>query len=252
MMALFSMFGSACSKPTHAAEELPKPQAQYAPDKAAKAGETKTMVVAGGCFWCVEGVFEQLDGVKDASSGYAGGPKETANYKAVCGGDTGHAEAVKIVYDPAKITYGELLRVFFTTHDPTTKDRQGNDVGTQYRSAIFPLDDEQKAVAEAYIKQLNDAKAFDTPIVTTVEPLKMENYYPAEDYHQDYVRCNPNNRYIQGVALPKVEKVREKFANQLKKDGAEAADQPTAATQPSATQPSATRPAATQPAAEVK
>lgn len=236
-MAMFTMFGSACSRPTHAAEELPKPQTAYAPDKAAKPGEVKAMVVAGGCFWCVEGVFEQLDGVKDATSGYAGGTKETANYKAVCTGDTAHAEAVMVTYDPAKISYGELLRVFFTTHDPTTKDRQGNDVGPQYRSAIFPLDDEQKAVAEAYVKQLNDAKAFESPVVTTVEPLKAENFFVAEDYHQDYVRCNPNNPYIRGVALPKVEKVRTKFADQLKKEGGEAAAA-APATKP-ATQPAA-------------
>jgi peptide-methionine (S)-S-oxide reductase len=222
MMALFTMFGAACSEPSHAAAELPKPQTQYAPDKAAKAGETKTMVVAGGCFWCVEGVFEQLDGVKDATSGYAGDTKDKAKYETVCSGATKHAEAVMVTYDPAKISYGELLRVFFTTHDPTTKDQQGADVGPQYRSAIFPLDDEQKAVAEAYVKQLNEAKAFDRPIVTTVEPLKAENFFVAEDYHQDYVRCNPNNPYIRGVALPKVEKVRTKFSDQLKKDGGEA------------------------------
>ena len=195
---------------------LPEPTTAYAPDKAAKPGETRTAVFAGGCFWCVEGVFEQLDGVKDASSGYAGGTKETANYKAVCTGKTAHAEAVKVVYDPAKITYGELLRVFFTTHNPTTKDRQGNDVGPQYRSTIFALDDEQKAVAEAYIKQLNDAKAFSDPVVTTVETLKPEAFYVAEDYHQDYVKCNPQNPYIRSVAMPKVEKTREKFADKLK------------------------------------
>lgn len=218
-MALLSMFGAACSQPTHAAAELPKPAVEYPADKSAKAGELHTAVVAGGCFWCVEGVFEQLKGVKDATSGYAGGTKETADYKTVCTGETKHAEAVMITYDPAKITYGELLRVFFTTHDPTTKDRQGNDAGFQYRSAIFPLDDDQKKVAEAYVKQLNEAKAFPKPVVTTVEPLKKEAFYVAEDYHQDYVKCNPNNPYIRSQALPKVEKVREKFADQVKKDG---------------------------------
>jgi peptide-methionine (S)-S-oxide reductase len=217
-MALFSMIGGACSRSSHAADQLPKATVQYAPDKATKSGETRTAIFAGGCFWCVEGVFEQLEGVADATSGYAGGKKETANYKDVCTGETGHAEAVKVTYDPSKISYAELLRVFYTTHDPTTKDRQGPDHGTQYRSAIFYLDDEQKKVAEAYIKQLNEAKAFPAPIVTTLEPLKIDQFYKAEDYHQDYVRCNPNNPYIGSIALPKVQKVREKFADQVKKE----------------------------------
>jgi peptide-methionine (S)-S-oxide reductase len=217
-MALFSMIGAACSKPSHAADQLPKSKVEYAPDKATKAGETRTAIFAGGCFWCVEGVFEQMEGVKDAVSGYAGGTKESANYKAVCTGETGHAEAVKVTYDPSKITYAELLRVFYTTHDPTTKDRQGPDAGTQYRSAVFYLDDEQKKVAEAYIKQLNEAKAFPAPIVTTLEAIKPEAFYVAEDYHQDYVRCNPNNPYIGSIAMPKVTKVREKFADQVKKE----------------------------------
>ena len=197
---------------------LPLPATEYAPDKSTKAGETRTLVVAGGCFWCVEGVFEQLDGVKAAVSGYAGDTKANANYKAVCTGLTKHAEAVAVTYDPSKITFGELLRVFFTTHDPTTKDRQGADVGPQYRSAIFPLDDEQKAIAEAYIAKLNETKAFPKPVVTTVEPLKMAEFYVAEDYHQDYAACNPNNPYIRGVAAPKIEKTKEKFGDKLKKD----------------------------------
>lgn len=198
---------------------LPLPTTEYAPDKAAKAGETRTAVFAGGCFWCVEGVFEQLDGVKGAVSGYAGGTKETANYKEVCSGTTKHAEAVSVTYDPSKITYGELLQVFFTTHDPTTKDRQGNDIGPQYRSAIFPLDDEQKKIAQAYIAQLNAGKVFPRPVVTTVEPLKMPEFYVAEDYHQDYAACNPNNGYIRAVAAPKIDKTKEKFADKLKKPG---------------------------------
>ena len=215
-MGLTSLFGGGCDNSAHAAAELPKPQAELPADKAAKPGETRTAVFAGGCFWCVEGVFEQLDGVKDATSGYAGGSKQTANYQAVCTGATGHAEAVRITYDPAKITYGELLRVFFTTHDPTTLNRQGPDYGTQYRSAVFALDDEQRKVAEAYIKQLNDAKAFPNPIVTKVESLKPDAFYKAEDYHQNYVACHPNNPYIQQHALPKVAKVREKFKDEVK------------------------------------
>lgn len=214
-LALLGYVATGADKET---KMLPEPTATYAPDKAAKAGETKIAIVAGGCFWCVEGVFELVDGVKDAESGYAGGTKETANYEAVCTKKTGHAEAVKIVYDPSKITYGELLRIFFTTHDPTTKDRQGADVGPQYRSAIFPLDDEQKAVAEAYIKQLNEAKAFHDPVVTTIEPLKLEAFYKAEGYHQDYVKCNPRQGYIRAVAMPKIEKLKETFGDKVKKE----------------------------------
>ena len=173
-------------------------------------------VFAGGCFWCVEAVFEELDGVKDAVSGYAGGSKETANYEAVCTGATGHAEAVKIIYDPAKISYRKLLEVHFATHDPTSLNRQGNDVGTQYRSAIFYANAEEKKIAEDYIAELTKNHAYDKPIVTTLEPLK--EFYPAETYHQNFVCNNPNQGYVQAVALPKVDKVRHKFADSLKKE----------------------------------
>ena len=216
LTSFFALFGGACEQPAHAAAELPKPALDVQADKAAKPGETRTAVFAGGCFWCVEAVYEQLDGVTDATSGYAGGRKETAHYEMVCTGSTGHAEAVEITYEPAKITYGELLRVFFTVHDPTTKDQQGPDHGPQYRSAIFYLNDEQKQVAEAYVKQLEQAKAFSRPIVTTIEPLKPDAFYPAEAYHQNYAACNPNNMYIIQQALPKIAKVREKFKSQLK------------------------------------
>lgn len=219
-MALFSMLGAACNQSSQAADQLPKAQAEHPADKQAKAGETRTAVFAGGCFWCVEGVFEQLEGVTDATSGYAGDTKDKADYKTVCSGTTKHAEAVRVTYDPAKITFGELLRVFFTTHDPTTKDQQGADVGPQYRSAVFALDAEQRAVAEGYIKLLNESKVFPRPVVTTVELLKPAEFYVAEDYHQDYVKCNPRNRYVQYTALPKVEKVREKFADKVRKEGA--------------------------------
>ena len=218
IMALTSIFGAACDQPSHGAEkgELPKPAADLAADKQAKAGETRTAVFAGGCFWCVEAVFEQLDGVKDAVSGYAGGTKETANYEAVCSGKTAHAEAVKITYDPSKISYGELLRVFFATHDPTTRDRQGPDYGPQYRSSVFYEDQEHKKVAEAYIKQLDESKVFPKPVVTTLEPLKADGFFVAEKYHQDYAACNPSNPYIRSIAMPKVKKVREKFSAQTK------------------------------------
>ncbi|MEZ0228326.1 MAG: bifunctional methionine sulfoxide reductase B/A protein [Planctomycetota bacterium] len=168
-----------------------------------------SVVVAGGCFWCVEAVFEQIDGVLDAVSGYAGGTAETANYEAVCTGKTGHAEAVQIIYDPKKVSMETLLKVHFATHDPTTKDRQGPDSGPQYRSAIFYANEKEKELVEAFIADLNDSKAFSKKIVTTIEPLKA--FHPAEAYHQNYATCNPQKPYIKGIALPKVEKVREKF-----------------------------------------
>lgn len=190
----------------------PAPNATTAP---AASKEAKA-VFAGGCFWCVEAVFEELEGVKEVISGYAGGTKETADYKAVCTGETGHAEAVEIIYDPSRITFEELLKVHFATHDPTTLNAQGPDTGTQYRSAIFYMDDEQKQIAQAFIADLTEAKAFSKPIVTTLEPLKPEAFYAAETYHQNYVCNNPMQGYVRGVALPKVDKVRAKFKDKLK------------------------------------
>jgi peptide methionine sulfoxide reductase msrA/msrB len=171
-------------------------------------------VFAGGCFWCVEAVFEQLDGVVDAISGYSGGDANTAFYKAVLTKRTGHAEAVKIIYDPSKISYEQLLRVHFATHDPTTLNRQGPDIGPQYRSAIFYANQQEKELAEAFIADLNEAKVFKQPIVTTLEPLQA--FYPAETGHQDFVVCNPLNPYVRTVALPKVEKVRKEFKDLVK------------------------------------
>jgi len=176
---------------------------------------TKTTVLAGGCFWCTEAAFEQLDGVVDVTSGYTGGRQETANYRAVCGGDTGHAEAIRITYDPAQISYEKLLDVFFDAHDPTQLNRQGNDVGTQYRSAIFFTGDEERRAAEAKIRALNEKGVFPRPIVTTLEQLG--EFYPAEDYHQDYARNNPGQPYIQAVSMPKACKVREKHAALIKR-----------------------------------
>ena len=219
-MAALSFFGGGGDDSARAAETdvLPKPAVELQSEKSAKPGETRTAVLANGCFWCTEAVFEQLEGVNDVVSGYAGGTKETANYRDVCDGNTGHAEAVRVTYEPAKISYGQLLRVFFATHDPTTRNRQGPDVGPQYRSAIFYENDEQKKVAEAYLKQLNEAKSFPRPVVTTLEPLKPGGFYEAELYHQNYAVCNASNPYIRSQAVPKVRKVREKFADQLKKD----------------------------------
>jgi peptide methionine sulfoxide reductase msrA/msrB len=194
------------------------------PAKAGKTPRHAEAVFAGGCFWCVEAVFRQLNGVLDVTSGYAGGDASTANYETVSTGLTGHAESVRIVYDPRKISYEMLLKVHFATHDPTTLNRQGHDVGTQYRSAIFYANEEQKQIAEAMIADLTDAKAFHHPIVTTLEPLKA--FYPAEAHHQNYVACNPHQPYIRSVALPKVAKVRAKFKDLLKKPEAAAMELP--------------------------
>ena len=181
---------------------------------ASASGARAEAVFAGGCFWCVEAVFEELDGVYDAVNGNAGGSKETANYEAVCTGATGHAEAVKIIYDPTKISYEKLLEVHFNTHDPTTLNRQGNDSGPQYRSAIFYANDKEKELAQAFIADINASKHFPRPIVTTLEPLKA--FYPAEAYHQNYACQNPRQPYISHIALPKVEKVRSKYKDLVK------------------------------------
>ena len=193
--------------------EFPDP----ALDIAAKPGSGEQVAVfAGGCFWCTEAVYRDLDGVSKVTSGYAGGTPETANYDAVCSGRTGHAEAIEIRYDPARTTYGELMKIFFSiAHDPTQLNRQGNDVGRQYRSAIFYADDEQKKAAEAYIAQLNKAKVFDDPIVTTLEPLV--KFFAGEAYHQDYAHRNPFQPYIAHIAAPKVEKMRRYYGSRLKK-----------------------------------
>jgi peptide-methionine (S)-S-oxide reductase len=176
----------------------------------------QTAVLAGGCFWCTEAVFEGLAGVEKVVSGYAGGDAKTAHYDLVSAGSSKHAEAIEITYDPAKISYGTLLKVFFAVaHDPTTKDRQGPDWGRQYRSAIFYKDAEEKRVAEAYIRQLDAAKAFGRPIVTEVGAL--EKFYPAEEYHQDFVKRNPSHGYVRVNALPKLAKLKTQFPALLKK-----------------------------------
>ncbi len=189
------------------------------PIKDAPAGDGGEVVavLAGGCFWCVEAVYLQLDGVRSVKSGYAGGTAATADYETVCSGRTDHAEAVEVRYDPNTLTYGKLLKVFFSiAHDPTTRDRQGADVGKQYRSAIFYKNEEQQRIAQAYITQLDAAKVFDGPIVTEVVPL--ERFYEAETYHQNYAARNPGEAYIVFNALPKVKKVRTYYADQLKRD----------------------------------
>lgn len=177
--------------------------------------EERKAVFAGGCFWCVEAVFRQLSGVRSVVSGYAGGTAESANYRTVSRGSTGHAEAIEIRYDASETTFGQLLKIHFSVaHDPTQLNRQGNDMGRQYRSAIFYADEEQHRIAEAYILQLNNAGVFRGPIVTTLEPL--DAFYPAEEYHQDYAARNPNQPYIAYIAQPKVENLRQHFPNLLK------------------------------------
>jgi peptide-methionine (S)-S-oxide reductase len=192
--------------------DVPDPIRDLAPPPGA--GE-QAVVLAGGCFWCVEGVFKELDGVLAVRSGYAGGSADTANYRTVCSGTTDHAEAVEVRYDPRRISFGEILKVFFAVaHDPTEVDRQGNDVGRQYRSAVFYADAAQREVAEAYIRQLDASRVFGAPIATSLEPL--EAFYEAEAYHQDYAARNPEQPYVACVALPKVRKLRTYFAGRLK------------------------------------
>ena len=195
------------------AAEFPAPAVDI-PAPAAK--QTASVVLAGGCFWGVEAVFERLKGVSDAVSGYAGGKKSTAHYEIVSSGTTGHAESVQVTYDPSQISFGKLLEVYFSVaHDPTELNRQGPDYGTQYRSAIFYSNDEQKRVAEAYIKQLNDAKVYSRPIVTQLTPL--DGFYRAEEYHQHYFDHNPNQPYIVFNDAPKVKHLQQQFPDLLKK-----------------------------------
>jgi peptide-methionine (S)-S-oxide reductase len=185
-------------------EQFPDPVVDIA--LADKAGQSRA-ILAGGCFWCVEAVYKNLEGVSSVKSGYAGGTADTADYETVSSGTTDHAESVEVVYDPSRISFGQILKVFFAiAHDPTQLNRQGPDTGRQYRSAIFYADGEQQRVAQAYIDQLNRAHVFDQPIVTEVVPL--EAFYQAETYHQDYAARNPLNPYIVFNAQPKVRKLR--------------------------------------------
>ncbi|NWG05123.1 MAG: peptide-methionine (S)-S-oxide reductase MsrA [Chloroflexi bacterium] len=175
----------------------------------------QTATLAGGCFWCLEAVFDEIKGVHAVESGYAGGHVPNPSYRAVCNGDTGHAEVVQIHFDPNVVSYRDLLNVFFAIHDPTTLNRQGADVGTQYRSAIFYHDDAQKKIAEELIKDLNAQKIWDNPIVTQVE--KLDKFYMAEEYHQEYFIRNPYQPYCMAVVAPKVSKFRKHFLEMLKK-----------------------------------
>lgn len=183
-------------------------------DHFSQSGERATAVVAGGCFWCVEAVFSELRGVDSVTSGYTGGSTASPTYEAVCTGTTGHAEAARVTFDPAVITYEDLLRVFFSVHDPTTPNRQGNDIGTQYRSAIFYFDEAQKHAAERVMAELRASDAFGAPIVTELAPLAV--FYPAEAYHQNYYAGNSGKQYCNSVIGPKLAKFRHLFKDRLK------------------------------------
>ncbi len=176
--------------------------------------QTQTATFGGGCFWCVEAVMQPLRGVREVVSGYAGGRVPSPTYREVCSGRTGHAEVVQVTFDPAEVSFRDLLHVFFATHDPTTKDRQGADRGTQYRSVVLYHDDEQRQAAEEVITALDAEGVFDAPIVTEVAPL--ETFYPAEEHHQDYFRRNPAQPYCQAVIAPKVAKLRSRYLDRLK------------------------------------
>lgn len=188
--------------------------ASPAPPTPAASHRTETATLAGGCFWCTEAVFSDLQGVERVLPGYAGGQTANPTYEQVCTGGTGHAEAIEVVFDPGVVSYRDLLRIFFTTHDPTTPNRQGNDVGTQYRSAVFYHDARQKAIAEEVVQELAKEGVWKKKIVTEIVPFT--NFYPAEEYHRNYFRRNPEKGYCQVVIAPKVSKFRHQYADRLK------------------------------------
>lgn len=206
--------GLSCDQSDSSAANLPDPKEQT--EKAADPTKPLTAVFAGGCFWCVEAVFEQLDGVSSVVSGYAGGTESSAQYEAVSAGTTDHAEAVRITYDPERINFSQLLKVFFATHNPTQLNGQNPDWGRQYRSAVFYQNENEKQTTQKYIDQLTEATIFDKPIVTTLENL--DKFYPAEGYHQDFVKRNPRHPYVLQWAIPKVKKVHKRFSDQVKAD----------------------------------
>ncbi|HEX4915505.1 MAG TPA: peptide-methionine (S)-S-oxide reductase MsrA [Vicinamibacterales bacterium] len=208
-MKLSELFGGDAGVP---ADQFPDPAVDIPADPT---GTPQAVVLAGGCFWCTEAVFVKLDGVIGVVSGYAGGTAATADYRTVCSGTTDHAEVIRVRYDSSRISFGQILKVFFAVaHDPTHVNRQGNDIGRQYRSAVFYADDQQRQVAEAYIRQLTEAKVFQEPIATTLEPL--DQFFEAEEYHQDFVARNPNQPYVAAVAMPKVKKLEKSFKDKLK------------------------------------
>ena len=215
LIAAVTMTASGCSRfGTPSKTSLNSDENKTMNDTTTKGSKLETAVFAGGCFWCIETLFQDLKGVEKVESGYSGGTVKNPTYKEVCTGSTGHAEVIKITFDPAVITYEQLLTVFFHVHDPTTLNRQGADAGTQYRSAIFYADDTQKASAEKVISDVTAQKLWDDPIVTEV--TKLGEYYKAEDYHQDYYNNNPNQGYCSVVIAPKVKKFYKEFQQFLK------------------------------------
>jgi methionine-S-sulfoxide reductase len=184
--------------------------------KLREAEEMAIATLGGGCFWCTEAIFLRLKGVLKVESGYSGGTADTATYEQVCSGRTDHVEVIQIIYNPTLLNFRDLLDVFFATHDPTTLNRQGNDVGTQYRSVVFYHDEEQKRVTNALIQELDKSGKYSTPIVTTVEPFTA--FYKAEKYHQNFFACNPNQAYVQAVIPPKLSKLEKEFAEKLKSE----------------------------------
>lgn len=209
LVFLTTIFAFSPSAIVRAEEETSKSAAPTA-----EKSQEAVAILAGGCFWCTEAVYERMEGINDVVSGYIGGHEPNPNYQLVCTGTTGHAEAAQIFYDPSKTSYEEILKVFFKTHDPTTLNRQGVDQGTQYRSAIFYENDEQKKIAEGYIEKLDKDGGFRNPIVTTLEPVT--RFFPAEEYHQDYFRRNPNAAYCQRVVVDKVRKFNRNFQDKIK------------------------------------
>ncbi len=198
------------------AAEANSPKPASSPGAETKESELQVATLGSGCFWCTEGILQQVKGVKAAVSGYSGGAVKNPTYKQVCQGTTGHAEVVQVTFDPAVISYPELLEIFWKTHDPTTLNRQGADTGTQYRSAVFYHNAEQQKIASEIKKQLDASGAFNDPIVTEIVPF--EKFYPAEDYHQDYFGLNPEQRYCQLVIVPKMEKFKKVFKDKLKSE----------------------------------
>lgn len=213
---MFAMFGFVACSPS--AGEQAGGNAAGQPDASSQSAQNSAdlaeAVFAGGCFWCTEAVFEQIAGVASVVSGYAGGDAETANYQAVSTGQTDHAEAVRIRYDPDKVDYRQLLEIHFASHDPTQVNRQGPDVGPQYRTAVFYADEQQKQLAEQYIAKLEQSGKYEKPIATTLEPL--DAFHPAEEYHQDFSKRNPVHPYVRSFSDPKVEKVRRQFDDAVK------------------------------------
>jgi peptide-methionine (S)-S-oxide reductase len=209
-----------CGQAAGTPAKPPAPEAdEPAATQPASGSQSRIAVLAGGCFWCVETVLQRVKGVEKVVSGYAGGKAENAQYRLVARGQTDHAESVEVTYDPSVITYGQLLRIFFATHHPTQLNRQGPDVGKQYRSAIFYANERQKRIAENYITQLNESGIYDKPIATTLE--KLDGFYPAKAYHQDYVQKNPRDAYVQQYVPPKLEKLTKFFPERVKEGAGE-------------------------------